>query len=202
MILHDPTAAGTTRTPPPPPDARRVVVITHDVSRRSSWVDALVRAGLRVEVAAADSLTLRADPTPDAAFVDLAQRDAVEVIRSLRRRDPSLKIVALSDHPPDLALTQSLLRAGARDLLLTGSSEAEVLEAAQRALARGDGVSPGPHRCVCGASGVLTMEALERRALEGAIEACSGNLTEVARRLRIGRTTLYRRLHHFEIRVR
>ncbi|MFO0627857.1 MAG: helix-turn-helix domain-containing protein [Polyangiales bacterium] len=202
MILHDPTAAGATRTPPPPADARRVVVITQDVARRSGWVDALVRAGLRVEVAAADARTLRADPTPDAAFVDLALHDALEVIRGLRRRDPSLKIVALADQAPDLALTQNLLRAGARDVLLSESGEAEVLEAAHRALARGDGASPGPHRCVCGAAGVLSMEALERRALEGAIEACGGNLTEVARRLRIGRTTLYRRLHHFEIRVR
>jgi transcriptional regulator with PAS, ATPase and Fis domain len=38
------------------------------------------------------------------------------------------------------------------------------------------------------------LEGTERRVLEEALAACHGNMTEVARRLGIGRTTLYRRL--------
>ena len=39
-----------------------------------------------------------------------------------------------------------------------------------------------------------TMADAERRALRDALEACNGNLTAAARRLGIGRATLYRKL--------
>ena len=46
----------------------------------------------------------------------------------------------------------------------------------------------------CVAAGGTTMADAERRALAEALDACSGNLTAAARRLGIGRATLYRKL--------
>ena len=44
---------------------------------------------------------------------------------------------------------------------------------------------------------LLTLEELERRAITRAVELCGGNLSDVARRLGIGRSTLYRKLQQY-----
>ncbi|MBZ0112735.1 MAG: sigma 54-interacting transcriptional regulator [Thermoanaerobaculia bacterium] len=44
-----------------------------------------------------------------------------------------------------------------------------------------------------------TLRSAERRALRQALEACDGNMTAAAKRLAIGRTTLYRRLKELEL---
>jgi DNA-binding NtrC family response regulator len=203
MNLHDPThSAPATRTPPPPPaEARRLLVVTTAFQRMSRVVETLLDAGHRVEVTAPDASALRADPSPDAAVVDLEDAAAFDAIATLRARDPALRVVAVA---PSMSVgtAQRLLRAGARDLLVGEVSPMEVLDAARVALARDEATAVAPGRCVCGTEGVVSIEILERRALEQAIVACAQNLTEVARRLGIGRTTLYRRLQYFGIRVR
>jgi transcriptional regulator with PAS, ATPase and Fis domain len=45
------------------------------------------------------------------------------------------------------------------------------------------------------------LEDTERRVLEAAMEACHGNMAEAARRLGIGRTTLYRRMTGLRLRT-
>ena len=50
-----------------------------------------------------------------------------------------------------------------------------------------------------GDDGVLKLEELERRAIENAVEAAAGNLSDAARRLGIGRSTLYRKLEQYGI---
>lgn len=46
---------------------------------------------------------------------------------------------------------------------------------------------------------VETMEQLEAKAIEAAINQFNGNLTEAAKALGIGRATLYRKVKHFSI---
>jgi transcriptional regulator with PAS, ATPase and Fis domain len=43
----------------------------------------------------------------------------------------------------------------------------------------------------------MTLEALERRAIEEAVSRHGGNLSAVAKELGLGRTTLYRKLQAY-----
>jgi DNA-binding NtrC family response regulator len=47
---------------------------------------------------------------------------------------------------------------------------------------------------------LLSLEELERRAIRRALDACDGNLSDAARRLGIGRSTLYRKLDQYGLR--
>ncbi|MCG6964840.1 MAG: sigma-54 dependent transcriptional regulator [Acidobacteria bacterium] len=49
------------------------------------------------------------------------------------------------------------------------------------------------------AGSFLTLEEMEGRTIRRVVKACGGNLSEVARRLGIGRSTLYRKLDQFGI---
>jgi DNA-binding NtrC family response regulator len=51
-----------------------------------------------------------------------------------------------------------------------------------------------------GDSHLLTLAELEREAVRTAIEMCQGNLSDAARRLGIGRSTLYRKMEQFGLR--
>jgi len=55
-------------------------------------------------------------------------------------------------------------------------------------------------RSEIGDHGTLNLEELERRVVERALEVCEGNLSDTARRLGIGRSTLYRKLEHYGLR--
>jgi two-component system, NtrC family, response regulator AtoC len=50
-----------------------------------------------------------------------------------------------------------------------------------------------------GADQILSLEEVEREHIRRAIETCQGNLSLVARRLGIGRTTLYRKLTRYQL---
>ena len=53
------------------------------------------------------------------------------------------------------------------------------------------------------ASGELrTLEAIERDLIQFAIDHYSGHMSEVARRLGIGRSTLYRKVREYDLKVR
>jgi DNA-binding NtrC family response regulator len=47
-----------------------------------------------------------------------------------------------------------------------------------------------------------TLEAIERDLIQYAIDHYSGHMSEVARRLGIGRSTLYRKVREYDLRVR
>jgi DNA-binding NtrC family response regulator len=47
-----------------------------------------------------------------------------------------------------------------------------------------------------------TLEAIERDLIQFAIDHYSGHMSEVARRLGIGRSTLYRKVREYDLRVR
>jgi len=51
-----------------------------------------------------------------------------------------------------------------------------------------------------GGDDMLSLEEAERRTIRRAVEVCRGNLTEAARRLGIGRSTLYRKMEEYGLR--
>ncbi|MDX1386863.1 MAG: sigma-54 dependent transcriptional regulator [bacterium] len=50
-----------------------------------------------------------------------------------------------------------------------------------------------------GGNQVLSLEEVERNAIEVALKSCSGNVLEAARRLKVGQATLYRKIRKFGI---
>ena len=66
-------------------------------------------------------------------------------------------------------------------------------------IADGDGV-PEPSAAPPGEAGTKRLEDLEREAIVHAMENNHGNLSDVARQLGIGRSTLYRKLEQYGLR--
>lgn len=58
---------------------------------------------------------------------------------------------------------------------------------------------PGPQMATPSSQSVETINDLESRAIENAIHAYKGNLTEAAKALGIGRATLYRKVKQYNI---
>ncbi len=65
----------------------------------------------------------------------------------------------------------------------------------RRGLRAGAAVSPAP--AMAGPDAIIPMEELERRAIVAALEATEGNVSLAARRLGLGRTTMYRKMTAF-----
>jgi len=86
--------------------------------------------------------------------------------------------------------------------LVTCGREIDVSDLPRRLARGGEGPagSPGPGDVGEGPPDTLRLEELERWAVGRAVEAAGGNLTEAARRLGIGRTTLYRKLEVYGMR--
>ena len=53
-----------------------------------------------------------------------------------------------------------------------------------------------------GTGELRTLEAIERDLIQFAIDHYSGHMSEVARRLGIGRSTLYRKVREYDLKVR
>ncbi|MBI4569148.1 MAG: sigma-54-dependent Fis family transcriptional regulator, partial [Planctomycetes bacterium] len=72
---------------------------------------------------------------------------------------------------------------------------------ADTAPASGDGgATPTPQRLLsfADAEAIPPLADIELAAMRRAVELCGGNMALAARRLHIGRATLYRRIHHVE----
>ena len=94
------------------------------------------------------------------------------------------------------------LENGIARALVTCGREIDVGDLPRR-ITRPEGRDPPPGPLPDGAAGppdTLELSVLERWAVERAVEAAGGNLTEAARRLGIGRTTLYRKLDAWGLR--
>ena len=58
-----------------------------------------------------------------------------------------------------------------------------------------------PEEEVCSGTQILPFEEVEKRVILRALRLCGWNVAQAAVRLHIGAATVYRRIHHFEIRL-
>jgi transcriptional regulator with PAS, ATPase and Fis domain len=108
-------------------------------------------------------------------------------------RELSPEAMALLLHHPWPGNVRELENVLERVMLNT---DAHTLEASDFLELVGAAEGPNPDPAVTSTTTTLAgaLEETERRILEAAMEACHGNMAEAARRLGIGRTTLYRRM--------
>jgi two-component system response regulator HydG len=98
----------------------------------------------------------------------------------------ALEMLSRYDWPGNVRELENAIESG---LALAGG---ERLGAADLVL--GDGIPGAAHAARPGAELPLSLEAYERCAIERALREAGGDATEAARRLRIGRSTFYRKL--------
>lgn len=122
----------------------------------------------------------------DAAVTD----DPARAVREARKR-PALLLAAAGDIPAAV----DAIRQGVYGYIFLPFQPGEAVLMVERALggASGGAFSPGPAQ----ASGAVPLEDAERSHIESVLRACRGNRAEAARRLGIGRNTLWRKLRRY-----
>ena len=61
------------------------------------------------------------------------------------------------------------------------------------------GPAPATSEVAQVSDGFQTLEEMEKRTIRRALEVCDGNLSDAARRLGIGRSTLYRKMDQYSL---
>jgi DNA-binding NtrC family response regulator len=100
----------------------------------------------------------------------------------------ALEMLSRYDWPGNVRELENAIESG---LALAGGGR---LRAADLALGPGDGIPGAAREIRPGPEVPLSLEAYERCAIERALREAGGDATEAARRLRIGRSTFYRKL--------
>jgi DNA-binding NtrC family response regulator len=119
----------------------------------------------------------------DAAITD----DPVRAVREARER-PALVLAAAGD----IAAAVDAMRRGVHGYVFLPFQPGEALLMVERALV---GVSGGVHSPIpADDPESVPLENAERAHIEAVLRACRGNRAEAARRLGIGRNTLWRKL--------
>lgn len=162
-----------------------VLVVEDDETYRGALARALAREGFEpaeadgVEAACARLLTLK----PEFAVIDLCLGDGsgIDVVRALSRVAPECKSVLLTGHGTIPAAVEAM-RAGASDFRTKPISTAELVETLRRSAAASGSGAPDP------------LDHAERDHILRMLEACNGNISEAARRLKLHRRTLQRKL--------
>ncbi len=162
--------------------------------REQGWVDIPGRSA-PVELRLAP-LRDRPEDIPVLAEHFIRTLDRGRSVRGLTRR--ALDRMLAYGWPENV---RELENAVARALVTCGR-EIDASDLPRRVTRGGEGPDrlPPPEEGGEGPPDTLSLEELERWAVERAVEVSGGNLTEAARRLGIGRTTLYRKLGAYGLR--
>lgn len=160
-------------------------------------------------------------PKPDLILLDysMPQMNGLQVIEQLRPEFPSLPVVVLTMYG-DLEKAVASVKAGANDFLakpvnlerlrLTIHTHLRICKL-ERMMNEGSGSQAGPRApspmilshsanvqaqisCFDTDGKLKTLEEVEKAMIETTLAYCDGNMTDAARALGIGRSTLYRKL--------
>lgn len=164
-----------------------ILVVDDDERFRRRLARALERRGYEVRVASRGDIALdlaRTDP-PELAVVDLRlpPTHGLDVVTELLAIDPQTRIVVLTAYG-SIATAVRAVRLGAVHYL-TKPANADAILAAFSAGAGGGvpGEVPTP-----------SLERVEWEHIQRVLDDCGGNVSEAARRLRIHRRSLQRKL--------
>jgi two-component system response regulator RegA len=164
---------------------RSVLVVDDDELLLAALERDLSGRGFRVRTAATPALALAAARRahPRFAIVDLflGQESGLELVERLRERNPELVVIMLSGYA-SVPSTVQAFHSGVVDFLQKPVSGERVAEALQQALRRGRGRR------------LPSLARAEFEHITQVLHYCDGNVSEAARRLKIHRRVLQRKL--------
>lgn len=162
---------------------KRALIVEDDAVYRAALGRALRRSGYEtVEAAGVEEVfALLERETPTHAVVDLALLDGsgIDVVREIVGAAPACRVVLLTAHGT-IPATVEAMRAGALDVLSKPVSTDALVAALEQT---------APARPATDAWDQAEADHIQRVLLQ-----CDGNLSEAARRLRMHRRTLQRKL--------
>ena len=170
-----------------PLDAPTLLVVDDDDAFRAAMGGALGRRGFAVTLAAApaEAEAAAAAQVFEHALVDVRMPggSGIDLVAALRRLDEGTRIVVLTGFGT-IANAVEAMRAGAADYL-TKPVDAVACDHALR------GLRPLPER---GNDDLPSLERVEYEYLHRVLAECGGNVSEAARRLRMHRRSLQRKI--------
>lgn len=161
-----------------------VLVVEDDATYRGALARALTREGFEpFEADGVESGCALASRKPDFAVIDLRLGDGsgIDVVRELARSAPDCRSVLLTGHGSIPAAVEAM-RAGASDFRTKPISTAELVDTLRRSAESAGSGGPDP------------LDRAERDHILKMLDACNGNISEAARRLKLHRRTLQRKL--------
>ena len=163
----------------------RILIVDDDDSFRHALRNAFMRRGYDVTIAGGveEARTLARTTQPDYAVVDLRMPDGsgLEVVRDLRAMPNGPQVVVLTGYGT-IGTAVEAVRLGALNYL-SKPAEVEEIEAALRG-----------ERPAVPVHDVPSLDRQEWDYLHRILEDCNGNISEAARRLKMHRRTLQRKL--------
>ena len=163
----------------------RILIVDDDESFRSALRNAFQRRGYEVALAGGLEEARRVSQTfaADYAVVDLRMPDGngLEVVRELRARPEAPQVVVLTGYGT-IGTAVEAVRMGAINYL-SKPADADEIEAALR----GEKPQAALHE-------VPSLDRQEWEYLNRILSDCNGNISEAARRLKMHRRTLQRKL--------
>jgi two-component system, response regulator RegA len=168
--------------------APTLLLVDDDPSFCAVMAEALTVRGLAVRVAHSvpQALAIIADDPPEYAVVDLKMPgpSGLELVKSLKALDAHTRIVVFTGYA-SVATAVEAIKLGATHYLAKPADADEVVAALHR--------DEGDAAAAVGAQ-PLSVDRLEWEHIQRVLADCNGNISETARRLRMHRRTLQRKL--------
>lgn len=178
--------------PKAPASFPSLLIVDDDDALRERLARAFRARGFEVRTASslAEAVTLAQAESPEYAVVDLRLPGAsgLEIVKALRSIDEETKIVMLTGYG-SIATAMEAVRLGALNYLSKPADADSILAA----FSRGEGDRPStPDTYVAPSLARAEWEHINR-----VLADCDGNVSEAARRLRIHRRSLQRKLQKY-----
>lgn len=171
-----------------PNDAPSLLLVDDDKSFCAVMAEALTARGMVVRVAhdVAQAMQLATEEPPEYAVVDLKMPgpSGLELVKQLKQLDEHTRIVVFTGYA-SVATAVEAIKLGATHYLAKPADADEVITALHR-----DAGDPG----AAIETQPLSVGRVEWEHIQRVLTECQGNISETARRLRMHRRTLQRKL--------